>query len=174
MPDQESEKFSCGRKRIRRWKPSHPLARLTAWWISQCQQQSARVFGPAHTPTGAEWVSLIVRVMLAMECPLGGEADLSRISAKVRVWTQNGRSSDDRTTLVEAPATQFSPFLGLGDRSNATGIPTACGRGKRSAGLITRIIKSISFHASLLRSAWQPPAIRLTRNAHQRVRFFRR
>jgi len=28
--------------RIRRWKPSHSLARLTAWWISQSQQQGAR------------------------------------------------------------------------------------------------------------------------------------
>jgi hypothetical protein len=141
MPDQESEKFSCGRKRIRRWKPSHPLARLTAWWISQCQQQSARFWTGTHADRRGMGVTDCSHNVGYGMPALGGEADLSRISAKVRVWTQNGRSSDDRTTLVEAPATQLSPFLGLGDRSNATGIPTARGRGKRSAGLITRIIK---------------------------------
>jgi hypothetical protein len=36
------------RRRIRRWKPSHPLARLTAWWISQSQQQGARFWTGTH------------------------------------------------------------------------------------------------------------------------------
>ena len=45
MLDQKGKKFSCGRKT----NPTmEALARLTAWWISQSQQQGARFWTGTH------------------------------------------------------------------------------------------------------------------------------
>jgi hypothetical protein len=61
MLDQKGKKFSCGRKT----NPTmEALARLTAWWISQSQQQGARFWTGTHAERrgmGATWA--------VMECP---------------------------------------------------------------------------------------------------------
>ena len=65
-------------------KPSHPLARSTAWWISQSQQQGACFWTGTHAERCGMGATACSQNDGFGMSALGGEADISRISAKVR------------------------------------------------------------------------------------------
>ena len=81
-------------RRIRRWKSSHSLARLTAWWISQSQQQGARFWTGTHAERRGR-----------------GATDCSR-----NVGFGMSASEDQRTWFVEQVTSAFTP---IGQQGNS-------------------------------------------------------